>query len=272
MKICWCIEEEDKTIYGISWFFHNIQYLYQKNNEVYIRYKGFSHGNYIIQIKNYKSSWKKVDKIDVLKDLPKCDVFIFSGHCAPMWLNAEISPNKADKFFSKIKPKLIIYDCCYMGYLKTVQYLRNCANYLICCSSPSPNVGFVGPKTVHFLTSKIDLETKCKNIIKDFIKRGNNISPKLQYRSNGLLINLKYSDEIEHKLDIIQEFYEIYKNRNKFIKIEKGYNKYGVWIDNFVGKNYLENLVLYHKKNNKLKEYLGKEDKKIKIGLGVIYE
>lgn len=274
MKICWCVWESNYSIYNISWFFHNIQYFYGNDVLVHIRYKGGKHGNYIIDIINNKSIWRKVDdSIDLFLGLPKCDVFIYSGHCAPLWIKTEKSRYHMKSIFSVIKPKLLIYDCCYMGFIKTVQALRNSADYLICCSSASPNVGFVGPKLLHFLSSKRDIESIGKDIIKDFIKRCNNISPKLQYRSNALLLNLRYSDIIANKLDLIQSYYEDNYKKIKLIKIENNRNYYGVWIDNFIkDKKEVNELVIYHKKNNKLKTYLGKNDKKIKIGLGVIYE
>jgi hypothetical protein len=90
------------------------------------------------------------------------------------------------------------------------------------------------------------------------------------------LIKLRYSDEIYEKLNKIQTYYETNYRKNKFLTIEAKQNYYGVWIDSIMKKikcrDNLKRLVIYHRKNNKLKEYLGKNDKKIKIGLGVVFE
>jgi len=267
MKICWCVWEDNDS----TWFFNNIQYLYHNRVEVHIKYRGDFHGNYIIDIKDGKSIWEKVDEIDLFLNLPKCDIFIYSGHCSPLWVDTEKSNSYMKYIFSIIKPKLVIYDCCYMGFIKTIQLLRNSADYLICCSSASPNIGFIGPNFINFISSDKDIENIGKDIIKDFIKRSNNVSSKLQYKTNGLLINLRYDDYSYKILKLVQNYYNKNSEKNNFIKIENNKNYYGVWIDNFIkNKKDLEDIVKYHRKNNKLIEYLGKNNKKIKIGLGVV--
>lgn len=116
-----------------------------------------------------------------------------------------------------------------MGFVDTVLSLKNKADYFIGCSAPNPNVGFVGPRLLEILNEKQTLEKKGKKIIRDFIRRNNEYTK--PYRTNGLLINLRYNKEDENMLQEIQSFYEENKDKISFMKIEKNTNKYGVFID-----------------------------------------
>jgi len=279
MRIFWVQIEDDRKY--TSSFFEDIKFLHEgsdESDEIIIRYKAVNNfGSYEIKLSNKKSVWqykKYKDDLAPFENPPSADIFIYSGHAIALYLVEQYHIKEFIPLIKKINPKLIIFDCCYMGCLKTVQYMYGLADYLICCSTTSPNFGFVGRNMLKNLRMK-RLESACKNIIDDFIER-NEQAGSLNYRTNGLLVDLKADKKIMDAADEVQTYFE--ENKNKFVKIEKTSYKYGVWIDSVVGqmgnkkelKESLEKLVLYYSQNTPLKEYLDGE--KINIGLSLIEE
>lgn len=99
MKITWLVSETFQNL--SSWFFHNIQYLHHPKFTINIRYKSINHGDYVIDIKKGKSTWNKVQNIDLFTDLRKSDVLIYSGHCAPLYVKEEKSLDDMEKILKK---------------------------------------------------------------------------------------------------------------------------------------------------------------------------
>ena len=248
MLVC----EDDKGMK--SSFFHDIYGLLNKNNKIPINiiyYSEHYYGNLNIKIEKDTYTATKIPKIifnysNVKKSLTnlyktfyvkgKQNILYYGGHSTPLFTDAKYGL-KTNIFENIHDIELIILDSCYTSYTNLLSTIIGKTNYVMACSTSSPNLGFLSDTFIDVLNNtKMNNIEKYKTLINMFIKRNSSKDKKFKniiYRTDASLIDMK-------------KYMDVYKYiQNNNIK-----KKYTCKIENTPYYCYYDLLCLIDDKNN----------------------
>lgn len=250
-----------------STFFLDIGNLLKTNNNIPIHiiyHSEHFYNSFFIKINRESFTSTKIKKINinyrnVKKSIEtmynnfynprKKNILYYGGHSN--WLFKDSKTCLKTNIFENIHHvELLILDACYTSYSTLLSTLVDKANYVLACSTASPNLGFLSDKFLNVLnaTSTGNI-TKYKRLIDLFIIRNSNTNElykKFNYRTDASLIDVNEYKNIE--------FYIKNINKKSKCKIEhqSRYYFYDLLclIDDDYVKEKIKKCILYSKVND----------------------
>jgi hypothetical protein len=267
-----------------STFFCDLQNLLQNTNNIPITIAYHSekyYGSQLFKIKKDTFSAYKIPKVkhyhyhdlkraleDFFKDYykkGKKNIFYFGGHSNMLYYDANnIKTNLFYALYTKVFEsfsglELLILDSCYTSYTNMLSTLIGKTNYVMACSTSSPNLGFISKDMLDLLNNKkFNKVDRYKKIIDSYLRRADDKNyAQFDFRTDGALIDMKKYVHVH----IFLKDNPINKKEKCRVEFIEDYSYYDLYClaKNKKFKQLIKDCILHFKMNSLAKNHFNKQ-------------